>query len=188
VLATLIVTAVLAAHAVMLAIMPHKVDRRALAETLSALDARFGEDGYVLVTSNGYADFHALRVLWPERAVVNAGTSEFAIDAVDETRQSRLAAYLGDRHVEDLQDLARIRKPAVFFGFRRTFAAVNLERMLSAVSPALAARVMGEVTLDEHLYAEHSAWLWDSPDVRLEPILESGNYQALEIRLLRPAG
>ena len=73
----------------------------------------------------------------------------------------------------------------MFFGFRRTFAAANLEKLLSKVSPALAARVLGGVRLDEHLYAGFSAWLWDSPEVRLEPILRSGNYQALEIQVRR---
>lgn len=185
-LTTLGVIAVLAAHGIALAIMPHKVDRRALGDALSALDAHYGENGYVLVASNGYADFHSLRVLWPERDVLNAGTAEFAIDTAGGTRQSRLAEYHGSRYVDDLSGLARIRRPAVFFGCRRTFAAANLDRMLSAVSPDLATRVLGNMPLDEHLYAEYSAWLWDSPDVRLEPVLQTGNYQALEIRLQRP--
>jgi hypothetical protein len=186
VLATAGVIAVMAVHAIALAIMPHKVDLRAMGDALSALDSRYGEDGYTLVTSNGYADFHILRVLWPQRDVLNAGTAEYAIDTAGTTRQAQLEAYLGDRHAQDLRDLSHLRKPAVFFGFRRTFAAANLQRMLSAVSPALATRVLGGVSLDEHLYAEYSAWLWDSPDVRLEPILETGNYQALEIRLQHP--
>ena len=185
-LATLGVIAVLAVHGIALAIMPHKVDRRALGDALSALDARYGRNGYVLVASNGYADFHALRVLWPERDVLNAGTAEFAIDTAGGTRRSRLADYLGSRYVDTLSGLAQIRRPAVFFGFRRTFAAVNFERMLSAVSPDLASRALGGMPLDEHLYAEYSAWLWDCPQVRLEPVLQNGNYQALEIRLQRP--
>jgi hypothetical protein len=185
-LASFGIIAVLAAHGMALAIMPHKVDRRALGEALNALDARYGESGYVLVASNGYADFHALRVLWPERDVLNAGTAEFAIDTAGGTRRSRLADYLGSRYVDTLSGLAQIRRPAVFFGFRRTFAAVNFERMLSAVSPDLASRALGGMPLDEHLYAEYSAWLWDSPQVRLEPVLQNGNYQALEIRLQRP--
>jgi hypothetical protein len=186
VLATVAVIAVMAVHAVALAIMPHKVDLHALGDALSALDSHYGEDGYTLVASNGYADFLIVRVLWPERDVLNAGTAEYAIDTAGATRQAQLEAYLGDRYVRDLQGLAQIRKPAVFFGFRRTFAAANLDRMLSAVSPALAARVLSGVPLAEHLYAGYSAWLWDNPEVRLEPILDSGNYQALEIKLLHP--
>jgi hypothetical protein len=184
-LATAGVLVLMACHAMALAIMPHKVDLRTLNAALSGLDARYGEGKYTLVASNGYADFHVLRVLWPERAVLNAGTSEFAIDTARTSRQALLEAYLGDRHVENVETLERIRGPAVFFGFRRTFAAANLEKMLSAVSPAFAARVLGGVRLDEHLYAGFSAWLWDSPEVRLEPILEAGNYQALEIRIPR---
>lgn len=184
-LATTGVLVLMACHGLALAIMPHKVDLRSLDASLSALDARYGKDGYALVASNGYADFHVLRVLWPGRNVLNAGTAEFAVDTARAPREALLEAYLGDNHVEDLAGLARIGEPAVFFGFRRTFAAANLEKFLSAVSPALATRVLGGVSLEEHLYAGFSAWLWDSPEVRLEPILQAGNYQALEIHLRR---
>jgi hypothetical protein len=184
-LATIGVLVLMACHGLALAIMPHKVDLKTLNESLSGLDAHYGPDGYTLVASNGYADFHVLRVLWPERKVLNAGTAEFAIDTARAPREALLEAYLGDRHVEDLEGLARVDGPAVFFGFRRTFAAANMDKFLSAVSPALAARVLGGVSLDEHLYAGFSAWLWDSPEVRLEPILQAGNYQALEIHLQR---
>ena len=48
-----------------------------------------------------------------------------------------------------------------------------------------ASHALGGVRLNEHLYAGFSAWLWDSPEVRLEPILQAGNYQALEIHIQR---
>jgi hypothetical protein len=184
-LATAGVLALMACHAFALAIMPHKVDLARLAEALEGLDAHFGKSNYTLIASNGYADFHVLRVLWPERPVLNAGTSEYAVDTTRASRQALLETYLGNRNVEDIESLRQIEGPAVFFGFRRTFAAANLEYMLSRVSPALAARVLGGVRLDEHLYAGFSAWLWDSREVRLEPILQSGNYQALEIHVRR---
>jgi hypothetical protein len=181
------VLVLMACHAVALAIMPHKVDLRTLNDALSGLDEHYGKGGYTLVASNGYADFHVLRVLWPERDVLNAGTAEFAIDTARAPRETLLEGYLGDRHVEDIEGLRRIGKPAVFFGFRKTFAVANLERMLAAISPALAARALGSVRIDEHLYAGFSAWLWDSPEVRLEPILQAGNYQALAIHVQRQA-
>jgi hypothetical protein len=184
-LATAGVLVLMASHALALAIMPHKVDLATLNEALAGLDAHYGEGNYTLVASNGYADFHVLRVLWPERTVLNAGTAEYAVDTTRSSRRALLEAYLGDRKIEDIESLSRIEGPAVFFGFRRTFAAANLEKLLSKVSPALAARVLGGVRLDEHLYAGFSAWLWDSPEVRLEPILQSGNYQALEIQVRR---
>lgn len=184
-LATAGVLVLMSCHALALAIMPHKVDLGMLNAALTGLDARYGAGKYTLIASNGYADFHVLRVLWPERAVLTAGTSEFAIDASRTPRAELLNAYLGDRHVDDVESLERIEGPLVFFGFRRTFAAANLEKILSAASPALARRVLGGVRLDEHLYAGFSAWLWDSPEVRLEPILEAENYQALEIRIPR---
>jgi hypothetical protein len=184
-LATAGVLALMACHALALAIMPHKVDLARLVKALEGLDAHFGKSNYTIVASNGYADFHILRVLWPERAVLNAGTSEYAVDTTRASREALLEAYLGDRHAEDVESLRQVDGPAVFFGFRRTFAAANLENMLSKVSPALAPRVLGGVRLDEHLYAGFSAWLWDSREVRLEPILQSGNYQALEIHVRR---
>ena len=127
-------------------------------------------------------------MLWPERDVLNAGSSEYAIDTSQASRDTLLEAYLGDRHVDDLDALARIEKPKVFFGFRRTFAAANLEATLSVVSPALARRTLGSVQLDEHLFTEYSAWLWQNPEVRLAPVVRAGNYQALEIQLQRPGG
>jgi hypothetical protein len=185
-IATAGVLVLMASHAAALAIMPHKVDLRTLNAALSGLDARYGDGGYTLIASNGYADFHVLRVLWPERTVLNAGTSEFAVSTARASRDALLEAYLGDRRVEDIESLEQVDGPAVFFGFRRTFAAANLEKMLSVMSPALAARVLGGVRLDEHLFAGFSAWLWDSPEIRLEPILQAGNYQALEIHIQHP--
>jgi hypothetical protein len=182
-LASAAVVAVMACHALALAIMPHKADLGALGRALAALDTRYGAGRHVLVIPNGYVDFHLLRVLWPERAVLNAGTAEFAIDDSRTARANLLRAFLGDRAVSDLESLTTIKQPKLLFGFRRTFAAANLDALLSRVSPALAARVLGSLQLDEHLYVPDAAWLWDSPEVRLEPVLRSGNYQALEIRL-----
>jgi hypothetical protein len=182
-LASVAVVAVMACHALALAIMPHKADLGALGRALAALDERYGAGRYVLVIPNGYVDFHLLRVLWPERAVLNAGTAEIAVDDSRATRTELLRDYLGDRAVTDLDTLAAIDQPKLLFGFRRTFAAANLDALLSRVSPALAARVLGSLQLDEHLYVPDAAWLWDSPEVRLEPVLRSGNYQVLKIRL-----
>ena len=183
VLATTGVLIVMACNAISLAIMPHKVDLRSLNTALERLDARYGKDGYALVVSNGYADFHVLRVLWPDRDVLNAGTAEFAVDTARASREALIEAYLADRQVRDIAGLERIEKPVVFFGFRKTFAAANLERILTTFSPPLAASMLGGVTLDEHLYTGYSAWLWNSPKVRLAPILQAGNYQALAIHL-----
>jgi hypothetical protein len=182
-LASAAVAAVMACHALALAIMPHKADLGALGRALASLDARYGSGQYVLLIPNGYVDFHLLRVLWPGRTVLNAGTAEIAVDDSRAPRTELLRAYLGDRAVADLDALAAIDQPKLLIGFRRTFAAANLEAMLSAISPALASGVLGSVRLDEHLYVPWSAWLWDSPEVRLVPVLRSGNYQALEIRL-----
>jgi hypothetical protein len=182
-LASAAVVAVMACHSLALAIMPHKADLGALGRALAALDARYGAGRYVLVIPNGYVDFHLLRVLWPERAVLDAGTAEFAIDDSRATRADLLRAYLGDRAVSDLDSLADFDQPKLLFGFRRTFAAVNLDALLSRISPALAARVLGSLQLDEHLYVPDAAWLWDNREVRLEPVIRSGNYQALEILL-----
>ena len=60
--------------------------------------------------------------------------------------------------------------------------------MLDRISPALAERVLGRIELVEHLYAPETKWLWDSPEVRLVPLLRAGNYEAMEIRIQRPGG
>ena len=116
-LATSGVLVLMACHAVALAIMPHKVDLRALNTALSELDARYGEGGYTIIASNGYADFQVLRVLWPERAVVNAGTSEYATDTTGASRDALLESYLGDRHVEDIESLRANRRSGRFLRF-----------------------------------------------------------------------
>jgi hypothetical protein len=187
-LASAAVVAVMACHALALAIMPHKADLGALGRALAGLDERYGAGRYVLVIPNGYVDFHLLRVLWPERAVLDAGTAEMAVDDSRATRAELLRAYLGNRAVTDLDALAAIDQPKLLFGFRLTFAAANLEALLSAISPALAARVLGSMNLDEHLYVPDAAWLWNSRAVSLVPVLRSGNYQALEIRRPDPGG
>ena len=69
------VLVLLASDAVMLPIMPHKVDLPRLTQALASLDTRYGPGGYQLIAADGYADFHIIRVLWPDRDVRNAGTS-----------------------------------------------------------------------------------------------------------------
>ncbi len=70
-----------------------------------------------------------------------------------------------------------------YLGYRQTFAAENLHDMLARVSPALAARVLGKVSLNDRLFPNSTKWLWDSPDVKVEPIARIGHYQVFEVRM-----
>jgi hypothetical protein len=178
----------LASDAVMLPIMPHKVDLPRLQQALAGLDKHYGPGGYQLVAADGYADFHIIRVLWPDRDVRNAGTAVILARTALATRKELLQSYLDGRYYDSVAGLRSANRPLVYFGFRKTFAAENLRVMLDRASPALAERALGRVELVEHLYAPETKWLWDSPEVRLVPLLQAGNYQAMEIRIQRPGG
>ena len=71
--------------------------------------------------------------------------------------------------------------------------AVRVEHATLTAAPksavaALAVRVLVRVELVEHPYAPETKWLWDSSEVRLVPLLQAGNYEAMEIRIQRPGG
>jgi hypothetical protein len=179
--ATLCVVALMSANAVFLAIMPHKVDLDRMRSLLAALDERFGPDGHTLLAASAYTDFHIIRVLWPDRDVLHVEIPVLAIDTTRRTRDELLHGYFGDRYREHLSGIANAGKPLVFFGYRATLAVWNLRAMLDKLSPALADRVLGRVTPVEHLFSARTEWIWNSPEVRLEPVARSGPYEAFEV-------
>jgi hypothetical protein len=174
---------VIATNAAVLAIMPHRVDTGEMRQAIDALDARFGAGGYVLLTATGYTDFHMIRVLWPEIDVRDPSTAETYVHPGLGSREQAIAAWYGGRQVETLASLRKVGKPVAYLGYRQTFAAENLHDMLARASPALAARVLGKVSLNDRLFPVSTKWLWDSPDVTVVPIARIGHYHAFEIRL-----
>jgi hypothetical protein len=163
--------------------MPHKVDLDRMRSLLAELDRQYGPGGYTLLAASAYTDFHVIRVLWPEREVLHVEVTALFIDTSRTPRDELLHGYLGDRYRERLSGLEDAGKPLVFFGSRATLAAENLRAMLGWFSPALADRILGSVPLVERLYSKASAWIWNSPEVRLEPVARSGAYQAFEVHI-----
>lgn len=184
----LAVAVLMASNAFMLAIMPHKVDLGMLRELLGILDERYGADRYVLLTSNGYTDFHLIRVMWPGRDVRDVGTSAMLVNTNYGSRDARLHKYLGDHYFTSVAQLAAMDRPLVFMGFEKTFAAANLRMLLDRVSTGLGDRLMGNVDLVEHLYTPYTRWLWENPRVRLIPVAQAGHYRALAVSVPGGAG
>jgi hypothetical protein len=186
--ATATVVALAFANALMLSIMPHKVDLPRLREALAGLDARYGAGGYRLLAPNGYTDFNIVRVLWPDRDVRDLNTAVYWTRQTGSARDLLVDEWLDGRVVRSVEALRDGRRPLVYFGYRETFAAANLRALLARASPALPERVLGGVSLKQHLYRPEAEWLWGSAELELVPVLDAGNYTALEVRLLRPAG
>ncbi len=174
-----------ASNALMLKIMPHRVQIPQMRAMLDSLDARYGKDGYTLLTSSGYTDFQLIRVLWPDIDVRDASTDIIAIRG-RRPRGKMLSSYMGDRHVHSIGELRAIDRPLVYFGYRETFAAANLRDVIGRISPSVAERVFGKVTLSDRLRTDATKWLWASPEVRLDPVGQSGHYLAFEVLLSPP--
>lgn len=187
-LAVLGVGVLMASNAFMLAIMPHKVDLGMLREMLQVLDERYGAGRYVLLTSNGYTDFHLIRVLWPDRDVRDVSTSAMTVNTDHGSRDEMLHEYLGDHYFTSVPQLAAMDRPLVYIGFERTFAAANLRMMLERVSTGLGDRLIGGVNLVEHLYTPYTQWLWKDPRVRLDPVAQAGHYRAFAVSARDGAG
>lgn len=177
------VIVIMASNAFMLAIMPHRVDLDQLRAMLATLDGRYGTGRYALLTSVGYTDFQIVRVLWPDVDVRDVGTADIAIDGGFRSRRDALDSFLGDRHHESIKELRALERPLVYLGYGKTFAAENLRAMVSAVSPNLADALLGKVNLPDRLYPPSTRWLWQDPDVRLEPLARVGHYFAFEVRI-----
>jgi hypothetical protein len=180
--AVAIVLVLTASNALMLKIMPHRVQIPQMRALLDALDARYGKGGYALLTSSGYTDFQLIRVLWPDIDARDVGTDTISVSG-RRPREKHLTAYMGERHPNSIEELRAIGRPLVYFGYRETFAAENLRDVISRVSPPLADRLLGTITLVDRLHTEATKWLWDSPQVRLEPVGQSGHYLAYEVTL-----
>ena len=188
VVAVLGVGVLMASNAFMLAIMPHKVDLGMMREMLQTLDERYGTGRYVLLTSNGYTDFHLMRVLWPDRDVRDVSTSAMTVNTDHGSRDELLHEYLGDHHFTGVPQLAAMDRPLVFVGFEQTFAAANLRMMLDRVSTGLGDRLIGGVDLVGHLYTPYTQWLWQDPGVRLDPVAQAGHYRAFEVSVAGGVG
>jgi hypothetical protein len=187
-IAVVAVLMLMGGNALMLAIMPHRVDIVQMRAMLGALDERYGAGRYALLTARGYTDFHLIRVLWPERDVRDVGTDAMAVRTGRRPREEVLRDYLGTRYHQSLAELAAIDRPLIFMGYRQTFAAENLRLILSHVSPRLADRLLGSVSLVEQLYAPPTQWIWGSPEVRMEPVMQIGHYVAFKVSIMSNTG
>ena len=176
------VVVLMAGNAVTLKIMPHRVQLDQMQAMIQTLDARYGAGRYALLTSSGYTDFQLIRVLWPEVDARDVSTDTIVFRGT-RTRAKALTWYMGNRHPNSIEELRALDRPLIYFGYRQTFAAENLRAIISYFSPALATRLLGEITLVDRLHTEATAWLWNSPEVRLDPIGESGHYLAYEVKL-----
>jgi hypothetical protein len=173
----------LGSNALVLAIMPHRVDTTEMRAMLDRFDARYGPNGYVLLTAAGYTDFQMIRVLWPDVNVRDASTDEISVHAGARSRRDALDAWLGGRYHDSIRELHDIGNPIVYMGYRQTFAAKNLRAIVSVFSAPLADRLLGKVELVDRLFSPSTAWLWESPDVELKPIEQIGHYHAFEVQL-----
>jgi hypothetical protein len=172
----------MAGNAVTLKIMPHRVQIDQMRSMIATLDGRYGAGRYALLTSSGYTDFQLIRVLWPSVDARDVSTDTILFRG-HRTREKALDWYTNNRHPNSIAELRTLNRPLVYFGYRQTFAAENLRAILGYMSPTLATRLLGEITLVDRLHTDATAWLWNSPEVRLDPIAESGHYLAYEVKL-----
>lgn len=179
--ATLGVVILMASNFLVLAISPHRVDLKQLAQMIESLDARYGVGRYALLTAKGYSDFHIIRLLWPAVDARDPGTAAMAVNADRGSKEAALDAYMGDRHPETIGELAVLDRPLVYMGYRRTFAAENMRTILNGASSGLGDRLIGGVDLIDHMHMPETRWLWDSPGVRLQPLTRIGHYFAFEV-------
>jgi hypothetical protein len=174
---------VMSANALVLPIMPHRVHTGQMRAALDALDDRFGPGEYVLLTATGYTDFQMIRVLWPDVDVRDPSTAETYVHPGGRSREEALEAWYHGRQVESVGALRRLGKPVAWIGYSQTFAAENLRGLLAGMSPALADRVLGRVSLPDRLFAPATEWLWGNPAVEFEPIAAIGHYRTYAVQI-----
>lgn len=181
------ISVVMATNAIVLAIMPHRVVIPEMRQALDVLDARHGAGGYVLLTATGYTDFHLVRVLWPAVDVRDPGTAETWVHDGARSREQAIDDWYGGRAIGSLDALRQLGKPVAWLGYRRTFAAENLHDMVARLSPAIAARLSGSVTLPDRLFPPASEWLWGDAAAAFEPVAEAGHYRVYELQIAAPS-
>jgi len=161
--------------------MEHEVVSGDVDRVIRMLDARYGGPrGYTILTPWPHTDFHYLRVTYPDHIVRSVGREEHYGPTDPVTAIER--RYYDGQLLADASELARQRRPWLYYGFESNFTLANV-RALAARLPgrsvsAWALKVVRTMTV--HTQFARS-WMWDDPRYRFTTVLRVGHYRVDEV-------
>jgi hypothetical protein len=177
--ATAAVLVLMAGNAIALAVSPFEVEIRQMRTALDLLDSRYGSGQYVVLTSWAYTDFHVLRFLWPEVDVHTVGSQNTWTRGGGHSRRVQLESWYKGRNVDSIDDLERLQRPLIYFGYRHTFPVENLTGMLrNALGEDVTRGVLAQIDPIDHL---SNNWLCNYPDARFDEIAQIGHYRVYRL-------
>ncbi|MGH8604505.1 MAG: hypothetical protein ACREXR_17505, partial [Gammaproteobacteria bacterium] len=164
-------------------IIGHEVEMPRLAEAIDALDSRFGNRQFSLLTPWDYTDFHYLRVMYPQYPVFSVRELGKLEDEV--WNKVKQKTFYGHRFVRTLDELKTLQRPLVYFGFMENLAVANLREMVAelpvdAWKHKLASSIEQKV---EHIPFQDS-WIWNNSRVTFVDLFFSGHYRAALVKIL----
>lgn len=161
--------------------LEHEVKSEQIAQTLEALDLRYGGSGsYTLLTAWHHTDYHFLRVTYPNHRIRSVERT------VDRRSVSELNArdrrFYGDEIVLRFEELATVPRPWLYFGFEANHAIANF-RWLADRLPNEGLSIWARGIIDRMAKRAHfhTTWVCRDPRLVLVPVLDHGHYRVAEL-------
>ncbi|MGH8610545.1 MAG: hypothetical protein ACREYF_00480 [Gammaproteobacteria bacterium] len=164
-------------------IIGHEVEIPRIAEAIDALDSRFGNRQFSLLTPWDYTDFHYLRVMYPQYPVFSVRELGKLEDEV--WNKVKQKTFYGHRFVRTLDELKTLQRPLVYFGFMENLAVANLREMVAELPVDVLKR---KLALSIEQKVEHipfqDSWIWNDSRVMFVDLFFSGHYRAALVEIV----
>lgn len=149
------------------------------------VQADAGSQPFSILIPWEYADFHYLRVAYPDLNV-------FSVHENSDLTAEELASWklfqnkhYGSRVLHTLEDVNSLPGTQYYIGYGATFSIENLRGMLEYL-PAqdLRQKISAKVQSMSPLKHIEKSWMWNHPNVELKDFRKVGHYQIFKVNLL----
>ncbi|WP_161634979.1 glycosyltransferase family 39 protein [Leptolyngbya sp. Heron Island J] len=163
----------------------HELRIDQFASTIQTIQADAEEQEFSVLIPWEYADFHYLRVAYPDLNV-------FSVHENSDLSPEKLAdwkhfqnKYYGERVLHTLDDINALPGLKYYVGYGATFSIENLRQMLEYLPASdLRQEISAKVQSMSPLRHMEKSWMWNHPSVELQVFRRVGHYQIFRVDLL----
>ena len=160
-----------------------RIDQFESAVQLIQADAR--EQPFSVLIPWEYADFHYLRVAYPDLNVFSVHENSDLAPAELADWKRFQNKYYGDRVLHTLDDINALQGLKYYVGYGATFSIENLRYMLGYLPASdLRQEISAKVQSMSPLKHMEKSWMWNHPNVELQVFRKIGHYQIFRVDLL----
>jgi len=178
VLAVALVLLLVAAHALVIPLMPYELDGTRLLRLGNEFFLR--DPQAVILLPWSYTDYNFLRVMLPGRAVYNVNSPDSSGSPLSNEWRERFEAWYGSGFLEDPRRLDSLlaAHPVFYVGWRKYPPLENAARFSRSIGLGGLARALDDLPLTDH---RTTSWLWDDPRYELEQLETRGQYEIYRV-------